>query len=169
MDPLLAISFDSFTNVWYWILTGITWSVTCHKTLGVPFDSLVRAHQKGGAFATEAEDLALLNISRIIHVFRRSGVGIIGVTTFFLAVLATFGFYYRYELAQAAFALIAPLTVVHGMGVVLAFRIEREVIRGAELRSALTRRRFWNQVIGLFSIFCAAILTFATLARLVTW
>lgn len=169
MDPLLAISFDSFTNIWYWILTGIAWSVTCHNTLGVPYDSLVRAHQKGARFATEAEELALLNVARVTYVFRRASVGIIVVTTFLLAVLATFGFFYNYELAQAAFALLAPLCVVHGAGVALAFRIEREVIRGSELRRALTKRRFWNQVIGLFSIFCAAFLTLLSLVRGTMW
>ena len=146
LDPLLTISFSSFSNAWYWVLTGLIWSATCHRTLGVPFDAMVAAHNSGGQPAKDVEDLALIYVRRNV-------------------VLATFGFVYTYEMAQGLFALMFPLTIVHALSVRLAFRIEREKIRGAELRDVLSKRRFWNQVIGLFSIFVASILTVLSLSR----
>ena len=141
------------------------WSIVCHRTLGVPYDALIAAHQKGGQAAADAEEMALIYVRRVVPVFRSAGTYIVGFLCFVIAVLVTFGFYYDYEFARAAFALTFPLIVVSALGIRLAFRIDREGIRGEELRSVLTRRRFWNQVIGLCSIFFAAILTIVTLAR----
>ncbi len=165
LDLLLTISFASFSSVWYWILTGLTWSITCHRTLGVPYDALVAAHQEGGQAAKDAEEMAHIYVRRVVPMFRKSGPYILAVVCFFLAVLATFGFYYRYELARAAFALLFPLSIVNALGIRLAMRIEREAMTGAQLRAALTKRRFWNQVIGLCAIFAASIMTIFTLSR----
>ena len=165
LDPLLTISFSSFSNAWYWVLTGLIWSATCHRTLGVPFDAMVAAHNQGGQSAKDVEDLAHIYVRRNVGLFRKSGVWITAFVCFILAVVATFGFVYTYEMAQGLFALMFPLTIVHALGVRLAFRIERENIRGAELRDVLSKRRFWNQVIGLFSIFVASILTVLSLSR----
>lgn len=165
MDLLLSISFASFSSVWYWILTGLTWSMTCHRTLGVPYDALVAAHHKGGQAARDAEELAQIYVRRVVPVVKSSGIFILAIVCFFLAVLATFGFYYGYELARAAFALLFPLTIVHLMTFRLAIRVQDEGLTGEDLRDALTRRRFWNQVIGLFSIFVASIMTIFALSR----
>lgn len=146
-------------------MTGLVWSVTCHRTLGVPFDALVAAHQKGGDAARDAEEMALIYVRRVVPMFRKAGPFVLAFVCFFLAVLATFGFYYGYEMARAAFVLLFPLSIVNLMGVLLAFRIERDGIVGETLRSLLTRRRFWNQVIGLVSIFAASVLTVLALSR----
>lgn len=164
MDPLLAISFKSFSSVWYWIMTGIAWSMTCHWTLGVPYDSLVRAHSGGGDAAREAETLAELNIRRTVALFEKGAAIVVAIIAFLLAVCATFGFAYGYELAQALFMLVLPLTLVQALNVRLAFRIYRANPTGAEVRAALVRRRFWNQVIGLTSIVFAAMLAFLQFA-----
>ncbi len=165
LDLPLSISFASFTSVWYWILTGLAWSTTCHRTLGVPHDALVAAHQKGGQAARDAEEMAQIYVRRVVPLFRVGGAYILAFASFLLAVVATFGFYYNYELARAAFVLIGPLSIVSAMGIRLAFRVEREGLSGVALRRALTRRRFWNQVIGLLSIFAASVLTVITLSR----
>ena len=146
-------------------MTGLVWSMTCHRTLGVPFDALVSAHQKGGQEARDAAEMAHIYVRRVLPMFKRSGTFILTFVCFLLTILATFGFYYRYELAQAMFVLLFPLTIVNGFGIRLAYRIESEGITGEALRSALTRRRFWNQVIGLVSIFAAAVMTIFALAR----
>ncbi len=165
MDLLLSISFSSFSSIWYWILTGLAWSLTCHRTLGVPYDALVAAHQHGGWAARDAEEMAHIYARRVVPMFRSSGVYVLAVVCFCLAVLCTFGFYYGYELAQAAFALLLPLTIVNAMGILLAFKVERRELEGEALRRALTRRRFWNQVIGLVSIFLASVMTIVSMAR----
>lgn len=165
VDPLLAISFKSFSSVWYWIMTGIAWSMTCHYTLGVPYDALVRAHSKGGKYAEEAETLARLNINRISDVAGRHAALVTACIGFILAMIATFGFGYGYEIAQAFFVLVAPITLVHLLGARLAVRLRTNAVMGEELRNALTRRRFWNQVIGLSSIFLASMLAFWNFAK----
>jgi len=165
LDLLLSISFSSFSSVWYWILTGLVWSVTCHRTLGVPYDALVAAHHKGGQAAVDAEELAHIYVRRVVPMFKKSGSLILALVCFVLAVVATFGFIYGYELSLAAFVLLCPLAIVNAMGVLLAVRIEREGLDGEALRKALTRRRFWNQVIGLVSIFAASVMTIFALAR----
>lgn len=170
MDPLLAIKVDSFSSIWYWIMTGIAWSMTCHFTIGVPYDSLVRAHSKGGKHAEETELLAKLQVRRITGALEGAVSFIVAVVAFFLAILATFGFGYGYEIAQATFLLLAPLVLVHGLGIRLAFRIARDQVEGPALRKALVRRRFWNQVIGLSSIFVASMMAFLSFARhMVLW
>lgn len=164
MDPLLTISFKSFSSVWFWIMLGVSWSLMCHWTLGVPYDALVRADQKGGDQARQAEELAHLNIARTTHTFRSGGAIITALVCFVLAVIATFGFAYNYELARAFFVYLAPLALVIVLNVRLAFRLEREGIVGAAMLSALVKRRFWNQVIGLSSVVMAVIAAFFTFA-----
>ena len=126
---------------------------------------MVTAHNQGGQSAKDVEDLAHIYVRRNVGLFRKSGVWITAFVCFILAVVATFGFVYGYELALAAFALLFPLSIVNTMGILLAFRIERDGLTGEALRKALTRRRFWNQVIGLVSIFVASILTVFALSR----
>lgn len=130
----------------------------------MPYDALVRAHQKGGDFARDAEEMAMISVRRTIYVVRRRAVLIVLGIGFVLAVLATFAFL-GYEMSLAALSIAFPLVIVSTAEVFLAFRIEREGLAGEILRDALTRRRFWNQVIGLVSIFVAAIFTFLSLAR----
>lgn len=167
MDPLLAISFASFSNIWFWVILSVSWSVTCHITLGVPYDLLTRAERQGGAAAQDVEALALVHGRRLRGYFAGPTSRMVGVMllTFFLAVLGTFGFYYTYEFAAALFVLLAPLILVQILAIRLAFRMERDGLEGAELRAALLRRRFWNQVIGLISIVAVAMVAFLTFAR----
>ncbi len=170
MDPLLAISFKSFSSIWYWIITGVAWSMACHWTIGVPYDALVRAHSKGGAAADDAETLALLNIRRIVGFFTKGAAIVVAIIAFLLAICGTFGFIYGYELAQALFMLLFPLTIVQVFNVRLAFNIYRQGIEGEALRKRLVGRRFWNQVIGLMSIFLASMVAFLQFAPdLVFW
>lgn len=164
MDPLLAISFKSFSSIWYWIMTGIAWSMTCHWTLGVPYDALVRAHSKGGEHASDVEALAHLNIRRVISFFGNGAALPVAVITFFLAIMATFGFGYGYELAQAMFMLILPLSIVQALNIRLAFRIYNTQPDGPTMRKQLVGRRFWNQVIGLTSIMMATMMAFLQFA-----
>lgn len=151
-------------------MTGIAWSMTCHWTLGVPYDALVRAHAKGGQEAADAEAMAALTIRRVVSMFSKSGIVVVAVAGFFLAMCATFGFVYGYELAQGLFMLLAPLTLVQVFNVRLAYRLHFDAPDGEALRKALVRRRFWNQVIGLTAIFFAAMLAFLQFApALVLW
>lgn len=167
MDPLLTISFESFSSIWFWIITSVAWSVTCHITLGVPYDLLTRAERQGGQAATDVDRLAQIHARRLSGYFEKSHSRVIGVTvlTFVLAILGTFGLYYSYELATAIFVLMVPLILVQILAVRLAFRVLRDGLEGEALRSVLFKRRFWNQIIGLISIVTIAAAAFLNFAR----
>jgi len=165
LDPLLTISFDSFSSVWYWLFLGIAWSVTCHWTLGVPYDALVRAHKRGGKYAEDAEVLARIHVERYADVARSAGPYITAAAFFVIATLATFGYAYGYETAQALLVLVAPLFLVSGLNMRLAVKLAEQELDGATLRKRLVSRRFWNQVIGLSSLLVsvmAALFSFVT-------
>ena len=133
-------------------------------------DALVRAHQNGGKFAEDAETIAKIQIGRMNEMLRGSIPLVTGIAGFLLGMVATFGFFYDYEIAQAVFMLAGPLVLVQAIGARLAFKIERDGISGEALRKTLVRRRFWNQVIGLVAIFFAAGVAFLSFARdVVIW
>ena len=163
---LLALSAKSFSSIWYWIITFLAWMLACHVTLGVPFDILVRA-ERDASFAQDAEEAARIQVRRVVQIFGSpmSRMCSVAAIAFFLAVLATFGFYYGYEVATASFMLIAPLVLVQILGVRLAFAADANEWSGPHLRAALNRRRFWNQVIGLFAITVTAAVAFITFVR----
>jgi hypothetical protein len=147
---------ETFGNVWYWIVTIAAWSAACHWTLGVPHDAVVRADHRGGLPAEQVEAIGQAAIARTTWMFRRAGVWIAGAGGFLIAVLATLGFGFGVEIARGAVLLLGPLAIVAAANVRLAFRLERAGASGAALRRALSRRRFWNQVIGLAAVTVAA-------------
>ena len=56
------------------------------------------------------------------------------------------------EFSRALFLLITPMVVVQFLGAGLAVKCKRNGWQGEVLRKALSRRRFWNQVIGTASL-----------------
>lgn len=151
----------SFTSIWYWIVVAVTWSSTAHWTMGVPFDAVSRARKAAlDVDETEAqgdlETLVRVNCNRIVHIMDVSGHWIVGLAFFLLTVLAFLGFWYEIEIAQAVFLLAAPMTLVALLSVGNARRIKTRKIDGEALRASLGRQRFFNQVIGMISIFITA-------------
>lgn len=152
MTAFNLIEFDSFWNIWFWLVVVVSWSMACHWTIGVPFDVINLANRHGGQWADECEAIAQANINRMCHYISRGGVFFVALVAFFMAVLATFGFYFDMEFSRALFLLIAPMVVVQFLGAGLAAKCKRNGWQGAVLRKALARRRFWNQVIGIASV-----------------
>jgi hypothetical protein len=169
VDPLALIKFNSFDSVWYWLMVGVAWSLTCHWTLGVPFDSLIRAERKGGEFAKDVERIATAYVRRAVYMVEKAGIYILGALAFLFAVIGTFAFFYSYQFAQAIFAMALPLCFVQWLNIRLALKINRLALSGVELQRALLRRRFWNQVIGLLSILVASCFAFISLSRILVW
>lgn len=147
-----VIDLNSFWSIWYWILTVVAWSMTAHFTMGIPHDCVQRAERHGGAWEEHVDALAIVYSTRLRYFIDRGGAFAVAVISFILAGLLTIGFGYGSEIAQAFFMLVFPLTIASIFTVRLAYRIEREELRGHALRVALSRRRFFNQVIGLFAI-----------------
>lgn len=157
MHLLQLIDTNSFWSLWYWALVVITWSMSSHWIIGVPYDAVVRAERQGGVFAEHLEALVDINIHRLLYYFRRGGVFFAAFVGFVLSVLATLGFYLGNEVAMAFFMLVAPVSLVMAFSVRFAFRAQQENWRGAELRKRIRWRRFWTQVIGMLAISATSI------------
>lgn len=156
MASLTHVEFDSFWNIWFWIIVVISWSMSTHWTMGVPYDAIQMANRKGGVWAEQCEQLAQANIHRFCYYGQVFGVFFAALIGFLLAIIGTLGFWFRYEFAQAMFLLLTPLIVVQLFGFGLAVKARRRGLTGEALRGALSRRRFWNQVIGIASIMVIA-------------
>ena len=150
------IDLRSFSNLWYWIALAVTWSSASHWVLGIPYDMVLRARRAGGQAEADLEDIARINVSRILYIVREAGVILLAMLAFALTTLALLGFVYKVEFAQAVFLIAAPLTVVGLMSVATARRIAEKGDRGEALRRRLALHRVGVQVIGMISIFVTA-------------
>lgn len=149
-------SYDSFFNVWYWVLTIVVWTAVSQRTLGVPHDMLLRAERLPVA-AERVDLLAGIAAERLGAIADRAGVPAAAAIGFALAALAALGFLTGIEVAKAAFLLLFPLALV-GVGQVrLALQVRRTGLRGAGLRQRLARRRTLNQAIAVIAMLTAAL------------
>lgn len=151
------LSFESFTSIWYWIFLALGWNSLSHWTLGVPFDAVIRADRRGGAFEDHVDTVAHAMAERLIYVMNMAGPYIIGIGVFAMTALASMAFWLRLELAQAMFVFLFPLMVVTGKDVYFAYRISAQNLRGKELRRSLFWQRFLTQIAGMTSLVAAAI------------
>ena len=147
----------SFSNLWFWIALAVVWSTTSHWVLGVPFDLVQRARRIEGQSMVDLEDLARINVNRLMYIGRVSGLWVMGLTCFILSTLAILGFLYELEIAQALFLLGFPLSLVGLLNLSTARLIETEQSRGELLCKRLTRCRLYTQMIGTVSIFVTAL------------
>ena len=152
------IDMRSFSSVWFWIVLALYWSAATQVILGVPHDLIVRARK--GTEPQHLEDLHTLvgiHIRRKLTVMRRVGHWIVAFVAALLTLIFVLAFFYSLEFAQAVFLLLMPMTIVRLLGLRLALRVERENLRDARLCRALLTHRFWLQLLGMLSIFSAAI------------
>lgn len=147
----------SFSNLWFWIALAVVWSSVSHWVLGVPYDMIQRARRIGGQAETDLEDIARVNVNRLLYIGRVSGLWILGFTCFILSGLAVLGFYYGVEFAQAVFLLGFPMAVVGMLSLSTARLIESEGATGELLRKRLLRHRLYTQMIGTAAIFVTAL------------
>lgn len=152
------IDMRSFSSVWFWIVLALFWSSTTQIILGAPHDLIVRARK--GTDPQNIEDLHTLvsiHVRRSLTLMRRAGHWIVAFTATILTLIFVLAFFYRVEFAQAVFLLLMPMTLVRLLSLRLALRIERENLREARLCRALLSHRFWMQMLGMLSIFTAAL------------
>lgn len=146
------IDLRSFSNLWYWIALAVTWSSASHWVLGIPFDMVLRARRQGGEALADLNDLARININRILYVTGEAGVLLLGIVACLLTMLGMLGFGYAVEFCQAIFMLAFPLSLVGLISVKTARRIRNRAIEGGDLIRALGRHRIWVQLIGMVAI-----------------
>ena len=151
------IDMRSFSNLWFWIALAVVWSSASHWVLGVPFDMVHRARRHGGQAEIDLEDITRVNVNRLLFIGRVSGLWILGFACFFLTGLATLGFYYKIEFAQALFLLGFPMSLVGLLSLSTARLIEQENAKADLICKRLGRHRIYTQMIGTVSIFVTAL------------
>ena len=146
----------SFSNLWFWIALAVVWSTASHWVLGVPYDMVQRAARNGGQTETDLEDLVRINGNRLLFIARVSGLWIMAIACAFLTGLGLLGFFYWVEFAQALFLLAFPLSLVGGLNVYTANRIQSHQMAGEVLRRQMRNHRLMTQLVGIVAIFVTA-------------
>lgn len=150
----------AFFSVWYWLLTAVFWSLASHFTHGVPYDVLRRAQRHGGEDAEIADRLMRRMIQLIDEGAARWGLAGAALAGFLLAALAVAGGLGGSELATGLFLLLAPAAGIFALQLAEARRIAPHLheIPHEDLLAGFLRRRFANQVGGMFAVFLAVAL-----------
>lgn len=151
------IDLRSFSNLWYWIMLGVVWSMASHWVLGVPFDMIVRARRHGGQTQDDLETLVRINTQRMLFISRTAGLGLAAVSSFVLSVLVVLGFCYGIEFSQALVLLLFPLMLLFMLSLRQARLIEAGAGQGEALHRRLSRHRFSTQVLGMIAIFITSL------------
>ena len=146
------IDMRSFSNLWYWIVLAVAWSTASHWVMGVPFDLVVRARRVGGQIEADLLDIVRIHTNRILYVVEMSGAILLALACFIFAGLATLGFFYGIEFAQAVFLLLFPMTIVLIINIVHARRLRRQELTMERVSKSLSRCRLYTQIIGMIAI-----------------
>ncbi|PWE30178.1 component of SufBCD complex [Pararhodobacter marinus] len=143
-DSLFStIDVRSFSNLWFWLVLAVAWSNVTHFVMGVPFDMVQRARRQGGEAMRDLNTLAAIQARRRLGILRASGVWLVGFWMAVLTSLALLGFRHGFELAQASFLLLAPLSLAGW----LSLRLSLRVATGALVDEPLVRAIFWYRVV----------------------
>ena len=125
--------------------------------MGIPFDMVTQARRKGGPAMEDLQDIARVNITRILEIVRIAGPWLVALVLFVITTLAISGFVYGAEFAQALFCMGFPMMFVGYLNYATARRIRREKARGEHLCRAILRCRVYVQLIGTVSNFFTAL------------
>ncbi|MCC5993245.1 MAG: component of SufBCD complex [Rhodobacteraceae bacterium] len=154
---LTLIDLRSFSSIWFWIMVALFWSTVSHSVLGASYDLIVQARKSAGQAQADLETLVEITVRRKLALARRVGHWVTAFVAAVLTLIFVLAFFYGLELAQAVFLLALPLTITRLMVLRLAFRVERENLRGLYLVHVLSRHRLWIQVLGVVMIFVTAV------------
>lgn len=151
------IDMRSFSNLWYWIALAVLWSTTSHWVMGVPYDLVMRARRIGGQAESDLLDIVRINTNRLLYIADVSGVILLSLSCFLFAGLATLGFYYEVEFAQAVFLLLFPMSIVAFVNITVARRLRRQELTVDTVSKLLHRCRLVTQIIGMLAILVTAL------------
>ncbi len=150
------IDMRSFSNLWYWIALAVVWSTAAHWVLGVPFDMVQRAARQGGQAEVDLEDMVRINVNRLNYIVEYAGIWLLAITCLAYTAMPILGFVYGLEFAQAVFLLTFPMVFIAGLNIFTARKIQRDEVKGEDLRRRMSRHRLITQGIGVLSIFITA-------------
>lgn len=146
------IDMRSFSNLWFWIVLAVLWSSASHWVMGIPYDLVVRARRIGGQVETDLLDIVRIHTNRILLIVDMSGTILLAFGCFLFTGMATLGFYYDVEFAQALFLLLFPMTLVLLVNIVHARRLRRQELTLETVSKTISRCRLYTQIIGMISI-----------------
>ncbi len=146
------IDMRSFSNLWFWIGLAVLWSSASHWAMGVPYDLVVRARRVGGQSEQDLLDIARINMNRLLYIVDVSGLALLAICCFLFTGLATLGFYYGVEFAQAVFLLMFPMSIVMLVNIAAARKLQRQEATLEVVSKILHRCRIYTQIIGMFAI-----------------
>ena len=150
------IELQTFSNIWYWIVVIVAWSVASNWLIGVPFDMLFRARKSEPAELADLEALVDIYVRRMVHYHETLGPYLVGLIAFLLAGLGAMGFYYQIMFAKGVFVLAAPLCLIGVINLRLALQLSAAPLHGQALVSRLFRVRLWTQVVAMIAMFFTA-------------
>lgn len=158
-DTVFAlINMRSFSNLWYWIVLAIVWSMAGQRVLGVPWDMILRARKtEGDEVMADVSALLRIHVTRRLRIVQESGAVLAGLAAFVLTSLVLLAFVYGVEFAQAVFLLVVPFIPVTALSLRTARAIRDRDLDGLALVKAVQRLRLHIQLIGLASIFVTAL------------
>lgn len=133
---------------------AVVWILCTHRTLGVPYDMLLRARRLPEV-ALKVEKIAYLYSERVEGLYHALGTVAALLTGFLLAGLFAIGFLSGVELAQAAFLILFPLAVLSYSTISTALKIVQRGFQGDMLVQILARRHFWHQMVAVCALFGA--------------
>lgn len=154
---LRVLDMRSFASVWFWIVVALFWSAVTQTILGASYDMIVRARRHAGQTLEDVQTLVEIHVRRMIGLMERVGHWVVGFVGGSLALIFVLAFSYGIEMAQALFLLMLPLSIIRLMTLRLAYKIDRNNLRGDLLIRALLRHRLWLQLLGVVTIFVTAI------------
>ena len=151
------IDMRSFSNLWFWIALAVMWSTVNHRVVGVPWDMVIRARRNpDDQPMIDMQDMVRINVNRLLHIHRESGLIITGFVSFLLTGFVLLGFYYGWEFAQALCLLGVPMAIVGLLTVRTARIIHTRELDGEALIKRMSRHRTTTQVLGMISLFATA-------------
>lgn len=120
--------------------------------MGVPYDLVSRARRVGGQAEQDLLDIVRINGNRLLYIVDVSGLAILALSCFFFTGLATLGFFYGVEFAQAVFLLLFPVCFVMLINISAARKLRRTDPGLEIVTKTLNRCRIYTQIIGMISI-----------------
>ena len=146
----------SFSNLWYWLVLAVAWSMASHWVLGVPWDVVDRARRRRGEAEDDLHTMLQINVLRMLRVADAAGLWLLALASAGLTALALLGFRYDVEFAQAAFLLLFPLAVAAGLSLRTARHLAAGGSPGDALYARLRRLRLSVRLIGMAAVFVTA-------------
>ena len=158
------LEYDGFRTVWYWIFLVTIWIWRTHWTLGAPFGMILAAERDPDGTGRDLDRIVQGQARHAAGLSGSVGLALTAAAAFFVAGFATAGVAYGIEIAQAVLVILLPFIFVIWGERRLGQRVLSQALEGGQLRRALIRRRFYNQIWAVASVALAMAIFFVRLA-----